>query len=160
MHWYKPVIIGTHVEPRQSMSFKSVRRVFLGGLPMTALFFFVLFFFACKPDIKETGGTLTYFDLKGYFKADAAKLTAHNKPVLKTVVHNTITESKKISIDNWDRELSLFSNSDINKPAWKDSYAMQNTANALIYTAKDSTLETKRIIINKDGDKVKWVIIF
>src|SRR5476649_1867335 len=118
MYWYKPKINGCHAEPPRSMSATASRRVFFEGLSITMLLFFVFFLPACKPGIKETVGTLTYFDLKGYFKADATKLTEHNKPVFKTVVHNTITESKKVTIDNWEREFSLFINSDINKPAW------------------------------------------
>jgi len=114
---------------------------------------------ACKPDVKETGGTLSYFDLQGYFQANSAQLAKLNKPVLKTVVHNGITESKKVHIDSWDRELSLFSEADINKPAWKDSYWIQNTANTLIYKAKYPELETREIIINKVKDKIKSILI-
>jgi hypothetical protein len=140
MYWYKSKHLQTVII--------AAGMLFAGLLP------------ACKPDIKETGDADTYFDLKGYFQTEAAKLTAHNNPVFKTAVHNKNTESKKVTIDNWERELNLFISSDINKPAWKDSYSVQNTANTLIYIAQDSTLETKRIIIKKDGDKVKWILIF
>lgn len=120
---------------------------------------FVALLPACKPDIKETGAALTYFDLKGYFKNNAAQLNLHNRPVFKTVIHNGITESRKVQIDNWDRELSLFSGSDINKPAWKDSYQVKATADSLIYTAKYPELETRAIIINRDGNKIKGILI-
>jgi hypothetical protein len=163
MYWYnsKPRIttFGCHAEPRRSMCVKAFARIFFESLRMTTLFFFISVLPACKPDIKETGGALIYFDLKGYFKSSAVQLTAHNRPVFKTAIHNSITESKKVTIDNWERELSLFSASDINKPAWKDSYTVQNTGNAIFYKAKDPELETKEITINKDGDKVKWIII-
>src|ERR1700688_2857367 len=89
---------------------------------------FVALLPGCQPGVKETGAALTYFDLKGYFKKNAAQFSLHNRPVFKTVVHNGITESKKIQIDNWERELSLFIGSDINKPAWKDSYQIKTTA--------------------------------
>jgi hypothetical protein len=117
------------------------------------------FISACKPDIKETGDTLQYFDLTGYFKADSARLTRLNPLVLKTVKHNGVAESKKIHINNWGRELSLFSESDINKPAWQDSYTIQNTNNAIIYTANDPELKTREITINKDHGKIKWILI-
>jgi len=159
MYWYKDFC-----EEQGAKSAEATKRSSRFGYAMklqtiTALIF-IAFLSACKPDSKETGEKLTYFDLKGYFKTDSAKLAKANKLVLKTVVHNKITETKRVHIDNWGNELRLFSSSDINKPAWKDSYAMQNTTNTLIYTAQDSTLETKRIIINKDGDKVKWILIF
>lgn len=124
-----------------------------------AALLFILFLPACKPDIKETGAGLTYFDLKGYIKNNAAQLNRLNRPVVKTMVHNGVTESKKVNIDNWDRELGLFSGSDINKPAWKDSYLVQNTANMIYYKAKYPELDTREITVNKDGNKVKWIII-
>jgi hypothetical protein len=37
---------------------------------------------ACKPAIKESKTGLKYFDLKGYFEREAARLTKLNKPVL------------------------------------------------------------------------------
>ena len=119
-----------------------------------------LFLAACKLGIKEDGVTAKYFDLKAYFKADSARLSKVNKPILKTVTHNGITESKQVKIDNWARELSLFSQSDINKPAWRDSYTIQTTPTMVIYTATDPDLKTREIIINKSGDKVKWILIY
>ncbi|MDB5009270.1 MAG: hypothetical protein JWQ06_59 [Mucilaginibacter sp.] len=116
-------------------------------------------FSACKPEIKETGDTLKYVDLKAYFKGNSAHLTVLNKPVYKTVTHNGVTESKKVHIDNWERELSLFSESDINKPAWKDSYFIQNTVNTLVYKAKYPELQTREIIINRENDKIKRITI-
>lgn len=101
-----------------------------------------------------------YFDLKGYFKGEAARLARQNKPVFKTIVHNGVTESKKIRVGNWEHELDMFIMADINKPAWRDRYTVQQTANTIIYKAKDEELETRNVIINKDGDRVKWILIF
>lgn len=116
---------------------------------------------ACKPEINEDGVTAKYFDLKAYFKADAARLNKLNKPVSKTVTHNGVTETKEIKIDNWARELSLFSESDINKPAWRDSYQIQQTDHILIYMATDSTLKTREIIIKKKKDgQVQYIAIY
>jgi hypothetical protein len=115
---------------------------------------------ACKPDIKETGTALKYFDLKGYFTADAARLTKLNKQVLKTVIHNGVTESKQVKIDNWGRELDLFIGSDINKPAWKNSYTITADSSAILYKAKDPELTVQKILINLDNkNKVKWIMI-
>src|SRR5687768_7668639 len=82
---------------------------------------------ACKPAIKEDAAAAKYFDLKAYFKADSGRLSKLNKPILKTVTHNGVTERKEVKIDDWARELSLFSQSDINKPAWRDSYTIKTT---------------------------------
>ena len=115
---------------------------------------------ACKPAIKEDA-TAKYFDLKAYFKADSARLSNLNKPVRKTVTHNGVTETKEVKIDDWSQELSLFSQSDINKPAWRDSYKVQTTPTMAIYTAIDDDLKTREIIVNKtDDDKVKYIVIY
>ncbi len=115
---------------------------------------------SCKPAVKEDGVTAKYFDLKAFFKADAERLTGLNKPVRKTVAHNGDTETKGVKIDNWERELSLFSESDINKPAWRDSYGVQTSPTMVIYIAKDDDLKTREIIVNKTNDKVKYIVIY
>lgn len=110
----------------------------------------------CKPDIKET----SYFDLKGYFQADAARLQRLNPSVSKTVTHNGVSESKRVKIDSWARELDMFISSDINVPALKNSYAITNEGDFTIYRAKYPELKVHEILIKKDKGKVKWILIF
>jgi hypothetical protein len=119
----------------------------------------LLFLPSCKPEVAETGSAAKYFDLQGYFHGDAEQLTKSNPFVTKTVTHNGITETKKIHIADWGAELSMFIGSDINKPAWKDSYNVQDTGDALIYTAIDPNLKTREIIVNRSNDEVKWIMI-
>ncbi len=116
---------------------------------------------ACKPDIKETAATSQYFNLKGFFKADSARLTQRHPLVTKTVMHNDEQETKQVTIGNWGQELSPFSQSDINKPAWRHSYRSQVTTGFTVYTALDPKLITRRIAISRDSatQKVKWILI-
>jgi hypothetical protein len=114
----------------------------------------------CKPDIKETGAAPKYFDLKGFFTADAARLNKLNKPVVKTVIHNGVTQNKKVRIGDWERELDLFIGSDINRPAWKDSYTVTVSGDITIYRAKDPKLKMRQMDIKWDKDKVRWFLIF
>jgi hypothetical protein len=115
---------------------------------------------SCKPDIKESRANMKYFDLKGFFSSDSSRLSKLNPLVSKTVEHNGVSESKKVHITNWGTELSLFSESDINKPAWKDSYSVTADSNIIIYQAIDTTLRTREIMIKKSGGKVKYVMIY
>jgi hypothetical protein len=119
---------------------------------------FIAFLTSCKPDNIQTAPK--YFDIKGYFHADSLRLTKLNHLTLKTVRHNGVSETKKVHINNWGSELSLFINSDINKPAWRDSYNIQDSGDALVYRAKTFDLKTQLIIINKQGDKIKWILIY
>lgn len=115
---------------------------------------------SCKPDIKETGAALKYFDINGYFTKDIARLNKLNKPVLKTVTHNTVSESKTVHINNWELELSLFKDDDINRPAWKNSYTVIDEDSMLIYRAKYPDLKMREMLIKKDKGKIKWILIY
>ncbi|MDB5007254.1 MAG: hypothetical protein JWP45_1647 [Mucilaginibacter sp.] len=111
---------------------------------------------ACRPDIKQ----IKYFDIKRYFNGDISRLKKLNKSVFKTVTINGVTESKKIKIDNWEQELNLFTGSDINSPAWKNSYTITDNDEFLIYKAKDPGLKMREMIIRRDKEQVKWILIF
>ena len=120
----------------------------------------MLFFSACKPDLKEIGTAEKYFDIKGFFKRDTAILNKLRKPVFKTVTHNGQTESKQILIKNWGKELDLFIGSDINKPAWKNSYSIVNENGLLIYKSKEPELHVVQMVIKMDKQKVNWILIY
>jgi len=116
-------------------------------------------FTGCRPEVKESNGTLKYFDLTGYFKAEAARLGKQNKPITKTVSYNGKPETKNILIKNWTRELDLFTSSDINKAAWKDSYRIAKSDDSIVYTAIDTNLHSRRIVISLKASRVKGIII-
>ena len=117
--------------------------------------------YACnKPEIKETGAELKYFDLKEYFKEEADRLNKQNPLVDKTVVHNGAAERIKMQVTSWIKELNLFSESDINKPAWKLSYEVKAAGDSTVYQAKYPELKTRRItIIKKDGQVAQIAIV-
>lgn len=115
---------------------------------------------SCRPEVKETRDKLAYFDIKGFFTADALRLNQKHVAVTKTVRHNGDSQTKKINDINWLNEFELFISSDINKPAWSGSYAIQNAKGLLVYKAKTPDLKTRMIVIKKDGDKIKWIVIY
>jgi hypothetical protein len=88
-----------------------------------------------------------YFDLKGYFSKTAQELNKRNPTINKTVAKDNIKETQNLTIKNWNQELALFIEADINKPAWKDSYRKDSTATKITYSANDEDLKTKRIEI-------------
>jgi hypothetical protein len=121
---------------------------------------FVLSLPSCKPDIKETGAQLKYFDLKGYFAKDSVRLTHQNPLITKTASHNKVSETKKVHIANWGTELALFKESDINKPAWRDSYKAETSEDITTYRATDPNLKTREIMIKQVNGKLKWIFIY
>lgn len=120
--------------------------------------FFLLILSACnQPKERELK---TYIDLKGYFDTEARRLTKSNPLVKKTVARNDATETRSLNDINWKTELSLFAESDINKPAWKDSYKVSSHGDKTTYLATDADLKTREIKITKDGSgKIKKVFI-
>jgi hypothetical protein len=115
---------------------------------------------ACKRDGNAAADTMKFFDIKGFFRTDSLRLAKLNPLVNKTVVHNQVAETKKVHIPNWGTELSLFTESDINKPAWRASYVVQTDGNLTVYRAKDPSLKTRVVAVKKEGGKVKWLMIF
>jgi hypothetical protein len=131
------------------------------GLITTTCLLIIAALASCKPDVKENQGTLKYFDLKGFFKADSARLSQRHPLVTKTIVQNGKAQTKKVYINNWGNEFDLFASSDINKPAWRDSYTINASDSVIVYTAKvPGELKTSRIIISKNGNKIKWILIY
>jgi len=114
---------------------------------------------SCKRDSRAALDTGKFFDVKGYFASEAVRLSKLNPGIDKTAVYNKQTEEQKIHIGNWASELSMFSESDINKPAWRLSYDVQSSKGFTTYKAKDPELKTQDITIKKDGDKIKWILI-
>lgn len=117
-----------------------------------------LAFSACnQPEQKEVK---SYADLKGFFESEAKRLEKADPKVYKTVARNDASETRSVGNINWKTELSLFAESDINKPAWQDSYKVISQAGKTIYLATDSSLRTREISINKDPQgKIKKIKI-
>ncbi len=116
---------------------------------------------ACKPENLQEGTQKEYFDLKGYFEQRIEQLKNHKKPITKTVVHNGASETKQVQITNWETELGMFAESDINKPAWKVSYTKLDSAGAVVYNAVDEDLKTRKIVIDKNaGGAIKHIYIY
>ncbi len=138
MYWYKPY------------HFKSF---FLLALCTSGLL-------ACKPDVHVKSGEKRYFDLKQFINADSARLNKQHPQVLKTVQHNNeAAQTKRLSIKNWGQELELFSASDINKPAWRDSYKIAQQGDSVVYTALYPELVTRRMVVSKKGQDVTKIAI-
>jgi len=127
-----------------------------------AVAIFFTFLSSCKPENIQEGTKPMYFDLAGYFKSNTAKLHKLNHPTQKTVMHNGLSQTKTVHIDNWGLELGLFIQSDINKPAWRDRYSVQSGKDgSIVYMAKTPELKTREVVITKNKDKsIKWIMIY
>ena len=115
----------------------------------------ILFFTACSPE-KRQERVHTYFDLQTYFEQEIARLAKENPELRKTALNNDHKETKSFSNVDWRKELGIFAESDINKPAWKNSYSIDTVEAAqlqtLIYKAKENSLTTRYISVTETSD--------
>ena len=123
------------------------------------LIFACLILASCSGTEKGTG--IKYQDLKEFFHEEAIRLEKQKARVNKTVSRNGVSESRENVSPDWDTELSLFTGSDINKPAWTDSYTVRNHSSSTSYTALDSKLRTRSILIkkNKSGRIIELAVV-
>ncbi len=112
-------------------------------------------------DTKPVSGAANpYFSLEDFFLNEANRLTKLVTAVEKTVSRNGTSEKKRVQIDDWKNELALFIDSDINKPAWQNSYRIDSTEYSLSYTSVDPELRTQKITIDKyESGLVKHIAI-
>jgi len=120
---------------------------------------FALFFFSvgCASDSSQAAkeAPKTFFDIKGYFDQEINALKSSAYKLEKKAKIDDKEETKNIEKPDWDNELKILQESDINKTAWIDKYKTEESGTNLIYTTEDETLKTKRIQIdfNKAGSK-------
>jgi hypothetical protein len=105
-----------------------------------------------------------FFDLKSFFEEEARYLKAQNMSIKKTIRHNDTTEEHIIKVENWNDELRLFSESDINKPSWKNKYTLDSTdiGNGLVllhYKATDKGLSTQVLDVKLADANVHSIVI-
>ncbi|KEQ29233.1 hypothetical protein N180_20700 [Pedobacter antarcticus 4BY] len=107
----------------------------------------------------KTNADKSYFDLKGYFTAEASKLQQQNPLISKTVVLNGSQEEKKLQIADWSKELSIFIDADINKPAWKGEFTHTVTDSLESYTTKSEKIPVRKVNLHKSGNTIDEINI-
>ena len=122
---------------------------------------FALAFFSCNQrEAAKANTELLYFDLKGYFGKEIIRLRNAKVKVDKTVSINGISEKKSLLITDWDKELAIFVNADINKTSWKGSFKVSRQNGVESYTANSKKIPVKKVsIAHKDSRISKIEII-
>ena len=118
----------------------------------------ILFLFASCSETKKEKETEPgkFFDLKDYFNSEANALNATKPEITKTIIKDGKTETKTFSDSiDWKKELKIFSENGINKPAWKDSYSADTAKNesdfTITYKTTDEKLSVKQVVIITDS---------
>ncbi|WP_142529457.1 hypothetical protein [Pedobacter westerhofensis] len=72
----------------------------------------------------------------------------------KSVRVNNTEERKKLKIANWQKELSAFSEADINKSAWAGLFTSDQTSLSKTYTADNDKVPVKLLNIQYRAGKI------
>ena len=99
---------------------------------------------ACEnPNQTRARASQTYFDLRGFMEEQIKTLNKLQPKVKKEVLSNGKSVTKTLHVKNWDKELRMFANADINKTALIGTYTAVNTNEAGKKLLKYTTKETK-----------------
>ena len=131
---------------------------------MRILFFLTLLlsFSHCTGDrapVATEEMTPQFFDLAAYVDAEVTRLTDRGVRAEKTITLNGITETQPDRAINYETDLRLFREADINKPAWADKYTasseeLSGNHRTTIYRALDSSLVVRRLLVEEDQGEV------
>lgn len=129
------------------------------------LFLFFLLFQSCQPTTSTPTKTVEqpFFDLKSYFEKEKTRLGGLSN-FSKTTVVNGQEETKQLATLNFDNELRIFMEADINRPAWFDKYEIDSIFQAgnltkINYTTKEKALEVQRVMIDYNQAEVTKIRI-
>ena len=107
---------------------------------------------ACNPEIRESK-IKRYFDLKGLIETQIKTLNIQKPFVQKTVLMSEKSESQLVKTIDWAKELELFIQMDINKPAFIQSYQVDSSSMGVKYVLKNTEkLPVKYLMINRIGE--------
>jgi uncharacterized protein YggU (UPF0235/DUF167 family) len=127
---------------------------------MKYLLIITLFFVACKKEQKNEDSTSLdkkYFDLVKIVQADIDNNSTNKCGEEKTVSINGKPESKKIDTVDWQKEMQLLLDCDINKPSWKGKYNVQilNDSLKYLYIAVSTKIPVRQLTVNYEQKKRK-----
>jgi hypothetical protein len=111
---------------------------------------------------KPAEKTHKYFDIKSLFSKQIEELVKEKPIFKKEITINAEKEAKDLSEINWTKELDPFLQSDINKPAFMQSYDIEETDSTLRYSLKtDEKLPISSILImnKKEDNQLKSIEI-
>ncbi|PYF69507.1 hypothetical protein [Pedobacter nutrimenti] len=127
---------------------------------ITFLISLSLCFTACQnQDEVKRQAAQTYFDLKGYFVQESSRLNKLNPQISKTVMVNGAAESKDLHIKDWNAELTVFSDADINKTAWQGLFKVSKQGQREFYKSDQDKVAVKALEVFRKNNKVSGLRI-
>lgn len=93
-----------------------------------------------------------YFDLKDYIAKEAKRLNKLNPEIDKDVIVNKAGERKKVKIADWQKELAIYADADINKSAWQGLFEFHESKDSKTYVSDNEKVPVKSLAVKyRDG---------
>ncbi|MFK7806823.1 MAG: hypothetical protein AB8F74_03385 [Saprospiraceae bacterium] len=133
----------------------------IAALFLTAL---LLLFYSCSEENERFSTASSFFDLKLFFNKELDDISLVNE-IQKTVEINGVMETETLSKNNLEKEINVFSNSDINRLAWLDKYQVdsvftdQGLLRFLRHRAIDKSMRTQLLEVCYSKQKVTSIFI-
>ena len=102
--------------------------------PKSLITTFILLFMAmgaCREAPEKKNEVKAYYDLKGFIENQIVYLNESKPKVEKTLNLNGKKEVQSEAAIDWKKELELFAQADINKPAYRNSYTIIKSDSAV-----------------------------
>lgn len=118
-----------------------------------------IFFLACTDNSSHKESiSVKYFSINNFIDNQIKYLKKMNPEISKTITYNSKIETQTLTDIDWEKELSVFKEYDINKPAWSNSYLIDTINNDTLsydinYTTQDSSLSIKNLLVKFYNNK-------
>ncbi len=108
---------------------------------------------SCNSDTK-TEKINRYYDLKGLIAKQTERLLTEKPLVIKTITMSDTSETQSTQAIDWTKEFEFFNQTDLNKPAYINSYQVDSSAMGVKYTLKENEkLSVKYLSISRVGEE-------
>jgi hypothetical protein len=97
--------------------------------------------------MKPQEHTHQYFDMVSFTKNQIDVLGKTSCKVKKDLLSNDLKQSKDLAEVDWQQELGLFLEIDLNKPVLRDMYLVNNSKDMVEYTATDKKFKVQYLAI-------------
>ncbi|HAI74615.1 MAG TPA: hypothetical protein DCM08_00070 [Microscillaceae bacterium] len=114
---------------------------------------------ACQAPNTSKDKDKLYFEVESLITQQIQWLEKIKPKVEKQVVVDGKLEQKTIEVQSWAKELEMFMQADLNKPALRDAYTKKDSSASnekfTIYTAREARTTVRRLRIAWDGQQAK-----
>lgn len=116
---------------------------------------------ACRESVTDPNEKKAYYDLKGFVENQIVYLNEKKPKVAKTVQLDGKKELRVGIETNWKKELELFAQADINKPAYNKSYSVTRSDSSVYeYKIREGeNLPVRYLMIKVDSATQQPVLV-